>query len=97
MIELSFEWDPAKAQENERKHGVSFEEGRTVFGDPASVFVYDGAHSWDEDRFMIIGMSELERILTVVYVERTEMTMRLISARHATSRERRDYEEKADR
>jgi uncharacterized DUF497 family protein len=97
MIEMTFEWDRAKAQENERKHGVSFEEARTVFGDPASVFVYDGAHSWAEDRFIIIGMSERDRILTVVYVERTEMTMRLITARRATRRERRDYEEKADR
>jgi uncharacterized protein len=96
-MELKFEWNELKARINERKHGVTFDEAKTVFGDPASVFVYDGDHSWAEDRFIIIGMSERERLLMVVYVERTELTVRLISARNATRRERRDYEEKADR
>ena len=94
MKSLTFEWDPAKALANERKHGISFDEAKTVFGDQRALHEYDGEHSWQEDRFIIIGMSERDRILTVVYVERTEMTMRLISARAAAIRERRSYEEK---
>lgn len=95
MQELQFDWDPAKAASNERKHGVSFDEARTVFGDAYALHMYDGEHSWQEDRFIIIGRSELRRVLFVVYVERTEMTMRLISARPATLHEKRTYEEKA--
>jgi len=98
MIELRFEWDETKARANEQKHGVTFDEAKTVFGDPYAVSVIDGPHSWQEDRFIISGMSETARVLTVVYVERTEMTMRLISARRATAKERRRYEEiQADR
>jgi hypothetical protein len=92
-LTLTFEWDPVKAEENERKHGVSFEEARTVFGDAYALHLYDGEHSWNEDRFIILGRSERERVLFVVYVERTELTMRLISARRAKPRERRNYEE----
>jgi uncharacterized protein len=80
--DLTFEWDPAKARANERKHGVSFDEAKTVFGDQSALHTFDGAHSWHEDRFMIIGMSERDHLLTVVYVERTETTMRLVSARN---------------
>jgi uncharacterized DUF497 family protein len=96
MMKLAFEWDEAKARSNEQKHDVTFEEARTVFGDVWAIFAYDGPHSWHEDRSMIIGTSELTRVLTVIYVERTEMTMRIISARRATARERRLYEEKID-
>lgn len=92
-LTLTFEWDPAKAEGNERKHGVSFEEARTVFGDAYALHLYDGEHSWNEDRFIIVGRSERERVLFVVYVERTKLTMRLISARRARLRERRTYEE----
>ena len=91
---MNFEWDDAKAHANERKHGVSFEEAKTVFGDAHALHRYDGAHSWDEERFIIIGVSELHRVLCVVYVERIEETFRLISARPATTRERKAYEEK---
>ncbi|HEX8252657.1 MAG TPA: BrnT family toxin [Thermoanaerobaculia bacterium] len=94
-MRLQFEWDSAKARENERKHGIAFEEARTVFGDAYALHTYDGEHSWQEDRFIIIGRSELSRVLFVVYVERTEMTMRLISARRATAREKRTYEKEA--
>jgi len=90
-----FEWDPAKALANERKHGISFDEAKTVFGDEYALHMYDGPHSWDEERFIIIGRSERQRHLFVVYVDRSEVTLRLISARRATLRERRDYEEKA--
>jgi uncharacterized DUF497 family protein len=89
-----FEWDEAKALANERKHGVSFEEAKTVFGDVFALHTYDGVHTWDEDRFIILGISERERLLYVVYVERSEVTLRLISARRATLRERNTYEEK---
>lgn len=94
---MRFEWDEAKALANERKHGVAFEEARTVFGDACAVHAHDGPHSWNEERFIIIGMSERPRLLVVVYVERVEETFRLISARRATVRERRAYEEKASR
>ncbi|HET7436466.1 MAG TPA: BrnT family toxin [Thermoanaerobaculia bacterium] len=94
MKKLAFEWDEAKARANEQKHGVSFDEAKTVFGDMRALHDYDGPHSWDEDRFIIIGRSQRLRVLYVVYVERTEMTMRLVSARRATLRERRTYEEK---
>ena len=93
---LRYEWDEAKAASNVSKHGVSFDEARTVFLDVFALRVFDGPHSSDEDRFIIIGMSDHARVLTVVYVERTEETMRLISARRATSRERRIYEEKTN-
>jgi uncharacterized protein len=94
---MNFEWDDAKALANERKHGVSFLEARTVFSDPLALHQYDGPHSWNEERFIIIGTSESRRVLFVVYVERIEETFRLISARTATTRERRAYEEKAIR
>ena len=92
---MNFEWDEAKALANERKHGVAFQEARTVFGDVHALHRYDDTHSWDEERFIIIGTSAVRRVLTVVYVERVEETLRLISARAATRRERRMYEEKA--
>ena len=92
---LRFDWDEAKARSNEQKHGVSFAEASSVFFDACALVEYDGAHSWDEERFIIMGMSERDRVLTVVYVERVQDTLRLISARRATSRERRTYEEKA--
>ena len=92
---MNFEWDEAKALANVRKHRVSFEEARTVFGDVHALHRHDDEHSWDEERFIIIGVSEVRRVLTVAYVERIEDTFRLISARTATQRERRMYEEKA--
>jgi uncharacterized DUF497 family protein len=94
---MQFEWDDRKELANERKHGVSFLEARTVFGDPQALHEYDGPHSWGEERFIIIGTSEERRVLCVVYVERIEETFRLISARTASLRERRAYEEKAIR
>lgn len=95
MITYRFEWNESKARANEARHGVTFDEATTVFGDPYALHMYDGEHSWQEDRFIIIGVSERDRHLFVVYVERSEVTLRLISARRATLRERQDYEEKA--
>lgn len=95
MRTYRFEWDDIKAAENLRKHGVSFDEAQTVFGDAYALHTYDGPHSWDEDRFIIVGRSARDRALFVVYVERTEVTLRIVSARRATLRERRTYEEKS--
>jgi hypothetical protein len=92
---LRFEWNDEKALANERKHGVSFAEAKTVFFDAYALYTADGEHSWNEERFIIVGRSERDRVLTVVYVERIEDTLRLISARRATVRERQTYEEKA--
>ena len=88
-----FHWDPEKARANLAKHGVSFEEGATVFGDPLSLTIVDATHSTrDEARFLILGESSSGRLLVVAHTE-TGDDIRLISARLATRRERRDYEE----
>ncbi|GDY23637.1 hypothetical protein LBMAG56_49840 [Verrucomicrobiota bacterium] len=89
---LSFEWDARKAQTNLAKHGVGFEEATTVFGDPLSVTIPDLAHSQTEPRFIILGRSHRQRLLVVVHTERRD-NIRLISARRASRRERKNYEE----
>jgi len=89
---LSFQWDENKARTNLVKHGVSFTEATTVFGDPLSVTIPDPAHSQAEDRFIILGLSHQQRLLVVVFTERGD-TIRIISARRSSRRERRDYEE----
>ena len=89
---LRFEWTTAKAAANLANHGVSFEEARTVFGDPLGRIVDDDRHSEDEQRFVLLGHSEKQRLLAVMFTERGE-AIRLISARGATRRERREYEE----
>jgi len=90
---MRFEWDPAKAAKNFRKHGISFDEAVTVFKDPLALIFDDEGHSEDEHREIIIGMSTLRRILLVCFVERIENTIRIISARSATRTEINDYEE----
>ena len=90
-----FEWDPEKAAANLRKHGVSFEEATTVFGDLLAMNMSDPDHSLNEERFVLLGMSHLMRLLVVAYGERGIRT-RLISAREATRKERRQYEEGKD-
>ena len=89
---LTFEWNAAKAASNLAKHGVSFEEAATVFGDPLSVTIFDPAHSQSEERFIILGRSHLDKLLVVVHTERGD-NIRIISARHASRRERKCYEE----
>ena len=89
---LSFEWDPDKAATNARKHRVTFDEASTVFSDPLSVATFDPLHSDDEDRFVIIGVSERQRVLVVCFTDRNER-IRLISARVASKKERKQYEE----
>ena len=91
-MDAIFEWDKAKAEKNLKKHEVSFEEATTVFADPLSVTIPDPLHSEDENRFAITGLSHEQRQLVVVFTERGE-NIRIISARLATPRERKKYEE----
>lgn len=89
---LSFEWDHKKAGSNARKHGVSFDEASTVFGDRLSLTIRDPAHSQEEDRFVTIGRSHRGKLLVVVHTERGD-NLRIISARPASRSERKTYEE----
>jgi uncharacterized protein len=90
-MSLTFEWDKEKASENLRKHGVSFADASTVFADPLSRTIPDPLHSNEEDRFIVLGESASRHTLVVVHTHRGE-NIRIISARRATPRERRDYE-----
>jgi uncharacterized DUF497 family protein len=89
---LRFRWDPRKAAANVRKHGVTFEEAATVFGDPLSITIADPDHSGDEQRFLVLGLSTRRRLLVVAHSERGD-AVRISSARRVTRRERRTYEE----
>jgi uncharacterized DUF497 family protein len=89
---MEFAWDEGKAAANLAKHGVSFEEAKTVFDDPLYVDFYDPDHSADEHRYIIIGESRQRRLLIVSYTERDD-SARLISAREVTRSERETYEE----
>lgn len=89
---MKFEWDENKADKNLSKHGVSFEEAKTVFDDPLYIDFYDPDHSEDEARYLIVGESNRRRLLIVSYTERGDST-RLISAREVTRSEREAYEE----
>ena len=91
-MSLEFEWDPAKAQENSRNHGVTFEEAATVFGDPLARIFDDPEHSADEPREIIVGYSQRQRLLLVSFTERSPK-IRIISARPATRRERQSHEQ----
>ena len=88
---LDFQWDPLKAAKNLAKHGVSFKEAESVFGDPLGRIRTDPRHSVEEERFVLLGVSRERRLLAVMFAERGE-AIRIISARRATPRERRDYE-----
>jgi uncharacterized DUF497 family protein len=89
---LQFEWDENKARANARKHGVAFEEASSVFADPLAAIFDDEAHSIAELREIMVGHSADGRLLIVSFTERGD-AIRIISAREATQRERRDYEE----
>ncbi|MBW4581309.1 MAG: BrnT family toxin [Tildeniella nuda ZEHNDER 1965/U140] len=89
---MPFEWDKTKAQVNLEKHGVSFAEAETVFDDSLAVIFDDEWHSIGEKREIIIGHDRAQRLLLVCFTERAG-TIRIISARLTTSKERRDYEE----
>jgi len=87
---VRFTWDPRKAAVNLRKHGVSFDEAASVFADPLALAVEDAV---DPGRALLIGLSDRRRLVLSVYTEVDDDTIRIISARRATSHERRHYEE----
>ncbi len=87
-----FRWGAEKARSNLRKHGVSFEEAASVFRDTLSVTISDPLHSTDESRFVTLGRSDQDRTLAVIHSD-FEETIRIISARLETRRERKKYEE----
>jgi uncharacterized DUF497 family protein len=93
---LLFEWDPRKAKKNLGIHAISFDEASTAFQDTLSLTIYDPLHSDKEDRYVLIGNSQNNHVLVVIYTERINR-IRLISARKATQRERKQYEENAKR
>ena len=98
MREIRIEWDPRKATENRRKHGVSFSEAESVFADENALLMDDPFHSDAEDRFLLLGLSSGMRILVVVHCYRDEeAVIRLISARRANANERRQYDERLSR
>jgi uncharacterized protein len=89
---MKFEWDPAKAAANLRKHKVSFMEAQSVFYDDFAIQFFDDGHSDDEERFIMLGMSSIARLLVVVHCERSRgQIVRIISARRATRSEATHY------
>ena len=88
---MEFEWDPDKAERNQKKHRVSFREAATIFDDVLSVTAYDPDHSQDEDRFIIVGQSHAGRLLLVAHTDRGGR-IRIFSARELTRAEREAYE-----
>jgi uncharacterized protein len=91
-VSLTFEWDSRKARSNVAKHGVGFEEASTVFGDPLSLTIPDPEHSIAEKRYITIGTAFNGKLLVVVHTDRDD-NVRIISARRASRRERKSYEE----
>lgn len=89
---MKFEWDENKAARNLSKHGISFDEAKTVFDDPLYIDFYDPDHSEDEARYLIVGASNRRRLLIVSYTQRGD-SIRLISSREVTRSEREAYEE----
>jgi uncharacterized protein len=92
MTEIRFEWDPAKAESNERKHGVSFEEAKTVFWDEQGLLLQDSDDLSGEERFVLLGLSRSLRLLVVVHTLRRGEVIRIISARKATRHEANQYQ-----
>jgi hypothetical protein len=90
-MSLEFEWDPSKARENARKHAVTFEEALTIFGDPLASSIHDPVPSLEEERFISVRQSDRGRLLVVAFTDR-EQRIRIISARVASRRERKQYE-----
>jgi uncharacterized DUF497 family protein len=93
MPSIRFEWDPKKAELNRRKHSVSFEDAQSVFADENALLIDDPDHSEEEDRFVLLGLSQSLRLLVVVHCYRAEgKVVRIISARKADSQERSIYQ-----
>lgn len=94
IMAISFEWDSEKAEINLKKHDVSFEEAKTVFYDPNALLIADPEHSEDEDRFIILGISNNSKVLIVCHCYReNDEVIRIISARKATTNEKKQYGE----
>ena len=92
---IQFEWDEEKNKSNRNKHGIWFEEARSVFNDPESRVFFDNDHSIKEDRFIIIGLSYSARLLIVVHCSKySSSIVRIISARKVTRKEERFYEKR---
>ena len=92
VMTLRFEWDPKKAASNEKKHGVSFEEARTVFFDENAKLIDDPDHSEDEERFVLLGISSTLRVMVVCHCFREQGNLiRIISARKASTHESKQY------
>ena len=92
MDSIKFEWDEVKATSNVNKHGVSFEEARTVFYDERAKLIGDPDHSENEDRFILLGLSSSLRVIIVCHCYRSEgNVIRIISARKATTNETKAY------
>jgi uncharacterized DUF497 family protein len=89
---VRFEWDRGKAERNIRKHGVDFAEASTAFGDPFARIIDDPGYAQEERRFILLGRSEVGKLLIVVFTERKGDIIRIISARGARPREQRSYE-----
>jgi hypothetical protein len=89
---VQFEWDPQKAAANVKRRRITFDEAASVLGDPLSTTYPDEAHSDEETRFLTIGASHRGRVMVVAHTERND-TIRIISARRATRREREFYEQ----
>ncbi|MCX7015645.1 MAG: BrnT family toxin [Candidatus Sumerlaeota bacterium] len=90
---FSFEWSAEKERQNWAKHRVSFDEATSVFQDPLASIFDDEDHSWEEKREIIIGLSVPGRLLVVSFCETARGSVRIISARRASKREQKDYEE----
>ena len=89
---ITFEWDDRKAEANYKKHEVSFKEASTIFYDPHALVIDDDAHSHNENRFIIVGVSSVARVLTVCHCyKETNERIRIISARKATKNEENEY------
>ena len=92
MDKLRFTWDKTKSASNQKKHGISFEEAKTVFSDEFARLILDPDHSEGEERFILLGMSINLNLLTVCHCERSLNTIRIISARKADKSERFQYQ-----
>ena len=92
MSQIRFEWDSQKAASNEKKHGISFEEAQSVFFDEQALLLEDPQPRHEEERFILLGLSASLRLLVVVHALRERDVIRIISARKATRKEKREYE-----
>ncbi len=94
MNDIKFEWDENKNIINQSKHGISFENAKSVFYDNYGILIADVEHSLDEERFLLLGLDEMSKLLVVCHCVRENDTIRIISARKATKNETKQYNTK---